>query len=273
VDLIERTNRLVHGDDPAFERMASVDGANAELLELVALQDPNLLQSWVSLDRRTIRISVDAENQSYRDRERGMAAVEGLAAELLPGDWRVAYLGEVATGIAWVRDVQATQLRSFPTAFALVFVMLALFLRSFWLALAGMVPTLLAVVVTLGAMGWLGMSLDVGRAMIAAVVIGIAVDDAIHLLHAYRQRRLAGEAPGEAMEGALLHVGRAVVTTSIALALGFLTLMASAWQTIASFGFLMALALLGALAATLFVLPALIFAFARDHAGSRNPLA
>ena len=60
------------------------------------------------------------------------------------------------------------------------------------------------------------------------------------------------------------HVGRAVVTTSLTLALGFLSLMASAWQTISSFGFFVALAILGALAATLFVLPALIFQFSRD---------
>ena len=48
----------------------------------------------------------------------------------------------------------------------------------------------------------------------------------------------------------------------LALALGFLTLMMSAWQTVASFGFFVALAILGALVATLFVLPALIFIFA-----------
>ena len=125
-----------------------------------------------------------------------------------------------------------------------------------------MVPTLLPVVVVLGAMGWLGMSLDVARAMIAAVVIGIGVDDAVHVLRQYQLRRDAGENSHGAMRGALQHSGRAVVTTSFALALGFLTLMMSAWQTVASFGFFVALSIVGALAATLFVLPALIFAFA-----------
>jgi predicted RND superfamily exporter protein len=67
------------------------------------------------------------------------------------------------------------------------------------------------------------------------------------------------------MRHAVLHVGRAVVTTSVALSLGFLTLMMSAWQTIASFGFFVSLAIMGALAASLFVLPALIFAFDRGE--------
>ena len=170
--------------------------------------------------------------------------------------------GEVAIQHDWVRDVQATQLRSFPIAFALVFVLVSVFLRSWKLGLAAMVPTLLPVVVVLGAMGWLGMSLDVARAMIAAVVIGIGVDDAVHVLRQYKVRRDAGEDTHQAMRGALQHTGRAVVTTSVALALGFLTLMMSAWQTVATFGFFVALSIMGAMVATLFVLPALIFAFA-----------
>ena len=73
------------------------------------------------------------------------------------------------------------------------------------------------------------------------------------------------------MHAALRHTGRAVVTTSFALALGFLALMLSAWQTIASFGLLVSVAILGALAASLFVLPAIVFAFAGDP--NRHPAA
>jgi predicted RND superfamily exporter protein len=112
-------------------------------------------------------------------------------------------------------------------------------------------------------MGLLGLSLDVGRAMIGSVVIGIGVDDAIHLLSQLRLRRSAGLPLAEAMQGAVRHSGRAIVTNSLTLSLGFLTLMASAWQSISSFGFFVALSILGALVSTLFVMPALIFAFAR----------
>ena len=143
-----------------------------------------------------------------------------------------------------------------------MFILVSVFLRSWKLGLAAMVPTLLPVVVVLGAMGWIGMSLDVARAMLAAVVIGIGVDDAIHLLAHYKVRKEAGDDPHAAISAALQHTGRAIVTTSVALALGFLTLMMSAWQTVASFGLFVAIAIIGALVATLFVLPALIFAFA-----------
>ena len=200
-----------------------------------------------------------------------------IAENTFPPDWDVSLSGEFAITHDWVRDVQATQLRSVPTAFAIVFVLVSIFLRSWKLGLAAMVPTLLPVVVILGLMGWAGLTLDVARAMIAAVVIGIGVDDAVHILAHYDRQRSDGLDPRAAMQAALRHTGRAVVTTSVALSLGFLTLMMSAWQTIASFGFLVSIAILGALAASLFVLPALIFAFApageatRQSAPSRLP--
>jgi hydrophobe/amphiphile efflux-3 (HAE3) family protein len=262
VDLVARVNRMLHEDDPAFERPAETLAGNAEILELLSFDGSDALGDWLSLDRQRTRISVHGPEQAYSSRERILREAQRYAEEHLPPTWDVEFTGEVAINVDWIKDVQGTQLRSFPTAFILVFLLILVYLRSVPLALAAMMPTLLPVVVSVGAMGWMGMSLDIGRAMIAAVVIGIGVDDAIHLLNRYKVHRAGGDPPQEAMRKAVLHVGRAVVTTSLALALGFLTLMASAWQTISSFGFFVALAILGALAATLFVLPALIFAFA-----------
>ncbi len=275
VDLLERLNRVLHGDDPAFERIGHTRAENAEILELMDFEDPGMLSSWLNLDRSRLRISAPAENQSLQERLRLLDSARAYVERALPGDWAVVFTGVLSVGVDWVTAVQNTQLRSFPTAFALVFAMVAIFLGSVRLGLAAMIPTLLPVVVTLGLMGWLGMTLDVGRAMVAAVLIGVAVDDSIHLLSQYQRRRKLGDDPGEAMRRAVRHVGRAVVTTSFALALGFLTLMMSAWATISSFGMLMALAILGALAAALLVLPALVFAFQPlgRSAESRSPLA
>lgn len=111
------------------------------------------------------------------------------------------------------------------------------------------------------------MNLDIGRAMVAAIVIGITVDDSIHMLWEVRlqRRRLRYR---EAMHTAIVQCGRAIVTTSIALAVGFLTLTVSAWQTISGFGLCVSIAVTVALVATLLVLPAASFALAR-HEPSR----
>ena len=265
LNLIERLNRLINNDQPAFERAGDSEHANAELLELISFEDPATLGYWLSMDHSRLRISQSAIMLPMHEREELLADVQRRARIELPQDWSMQLTGDIALERDWLRDVQATQLRSFPIAFGIVFILVSVFLRSWKLGLAAMVPTLLPVVVVLGAMGWIGMSLDVARAMLAAVVIGIGVDDAIHLLAHYKVRREEGDDPHAAIAAALQHTGRAIVTTSVALALGFLTLMMSAWQTVASFGFFVAIAIMGALVATLFVLPALIFAFTKGQ--------
>jgi len=266
LDLVVRANRLLHRDDPAFEHVPATQGATAEILELLAQGDTSVLGPWLSVDRSQLRISVEAREFAHREGRNVVAAVREICERLLPRGWRANVSGEIPITVDWVEDVQATQLQGLPAAVLCVYLLVAGFLRSWRLALAALLPTLLPIVVVLGSMGLLGLSLDVGRAMIGSVVIGIGVDDAIHLLSQYRLKRRAGRGTRDAMQDAMRHSGRAIVTNSVTLALGFLTLMASAWQSISSFGFFVALSILGALAGTLIVTPALIFRFSRGEA-------
>jgi predicted RND superfamily exporter protein len=264
VDALARANRLFHDDDPDFERIGSSARINGELLELIEFQDPAFLAAWVSLDRRRARVSVEAEFQSFRQREGTLAALRMALAAAVPPGFQVQTTGAFSMGRDWVRDVQATQLRSFAAAAVLVFGLIWAYLRSLRWSLLAMLPTLLPVVAILGAMGAVGLSLDVGRAMIAAVIPGIGIDDTIHLLSRFRLEHAAGSEPAEAMDRAVRAVGRPVVTTSVALALGFLSLVTSSWQTVSSFGFFVSLGVLGALVADLLVLPALVYALERE---------
>ena len=71
------------------------------------------------------------------------------------------------------------------------------------------------------------------------------------------------------MEGAVVHVGRAVVTTSVALSCGFFVLTMSSWASVASFGLISGISILGAMVADLIVLPALVLTIARLQERSR----
>jgi predicted RND superfamily exporter protein len=268
LDPLRRVNQLLHDDDPAHYAIGDTRGANAELLELVSFDHPEILANLLSLDRSHVRLSAELERNVGDQRERVVNEAERLVASMVPARFGVLMSGELVLSRDWTRDLQSTQLGSFPVAFAIVFALVGLYARSVSLALAALVPTLLAILATLGAMAWLDMSLDVGRGMIAVVLLGIGVDDSVHLLAYYRGGRLRGESRQRAMREAIVHTGRALITTSLALSLGFLTLTASAWNSISSFGLLVSIAIAGALVATLLVLPALVavVAPARDRA-------
>jgi predicted RND superfamily exporter protein len=270
VELLSQLNRLIRGNDPAFDRPADSTAGNAELLEIISFDDDTILGTWLSLDRSSTRISADAFEHSQIHYGASIRAVEQILDELLPADWDATITGYTAMENGWLTDVQATQTRSFPAAFAIVFALATTFFRSMRLALVALLPTLLPVVVILGVMGWIGLSLDVGRAMIAAVMLGIGVDDSIHILMRYQALLERGATPSAAIRGAIMYTGRAVVTTSLALSLGFLTLLASAWHSISSFGFFIAVGIVGALVASLLVLPALVFASDPERARVRQ---
>ena len=165
--------------------------------------------------------------------------------------------GPLAVVSQMIDAIRETQLRSFSLTAVAVFLILLAFFRSIRIAAIAMVPTVLPAVVTLGTMGWLGVPLDIGSTMVAAVILGLAVDDAIHVMSAYVGALEAGATRVAASCAAIRTTGVAVVTTSTALAVGFVTLTFSAWQSIASFGFIAAIAVIVALVAALAVLPAL----------------
>jgi hypothetical protein len=109
-----------------------------------------------------------------------------------------------------------------------------------------------------GVMGWCGVALNIATSIIAAVALGIAVDDTIHYMA--HLNRIVKTAPTQ--RDALLltmdEVGRPVITTSLTLTAGFLVMLLSGFALISQFGWLSAMTMMTAMAANLIVLPALL---------------
>jgi predicted RND superfamily exporter protein len=121
-----------------------------------------------------------------------------------------------------------------------------------------MIPNLVPLAILFGLMGIFGVPLEGGSVVVGPIAIGIAVDDTIHLLFSYTKSRRAGVEPIQAMRMATAHCGRAVATTSCALALGFLAMTVSKFQSVASIGALSAAAIFAAAITEVLLLPALI---------------
>jgi predicted RND superfamily exporter protein len=256
VDWISWVHQLANDDEPFWYRLPGRESVTLEIVEAIDEQDPVVLTRWLDREDGGYRVSLESEKLPQEDLRRALRQSRAELAKILPEGWHYELTGPLAVVHEMVDEIQRTQLLSFATATVIVLVLVALFLSSLRLALLALVPTVLPALAILGAMGWSGAPLDVGSAMVAAVVIGIAVDDSIHLLSVYQRLRRAGQERAEAMANAVLRVGRAVVTTSLALALGFFALTLSSWNTIAHFGALTGVAVLGALVAVVAVLPA-----------------
>jgi uncharacterized protein len=135
--------------------------------------------------------------------------------------------------------------------------MLAAF-RSFKLALVAIVPNALPIFVVTGLLGWLGVKINMGGAMIAAVSLGLSVDSSVHYITAYGRLRRHGYSLHEAVASAHLSIGRAMVFSTVALVVGFSALCLSQFVPTIYFGALVGLTMIGGLAGNLVVLPLLL---------------
>jgi len=109
-----------------------------------------------------------------------------------------------------------------------------------------------------GGMGWLGIPLDIMTITIAAISVGIGVDDSIHYIHRYRQEMAVDDDPLNAMKRSHASVGRALVYTSVIVIAGFSILALSNFIPSILFGLLTGLAMFMALIANLTLLPLLL---------------
>jgi predicted RND superfamily exporter protein len=131
------------------------------------------------------------------------------------------------------------------------------FLRPHY-ALIALVPNALPILTVTGLMGWLGLKINMGAAMIAAVSMGLSVDSSIHYLSSFLRARRSGFSVADSLAEVQQTVGRAMTFSTLALIIGFSVLATSNFVPTIYFGTLVSLTMLGGLLGNLIVLPLLL---------------
>lgn len=139
-----------------------------------------------------------------------------------------------------------------------ILIMLFILFRSLLLAVIGIIPNVLAALFILGLMGLFAIPLDMMTITIAAITIGIAVDNSIHYIYRFREEFARTEDYVATMYCCHMNIGKAVFYTASTIIVGFSILMLSNFVPTIYFGVLTALAMLIALLGSLTLLPCLI---------------
>ncbi|MFN2375979.1 MAG: RND family transporter [Candidatus Binatia bacterium] len=178
------------------------------------------------------------------------------------------------TGAMWevVRDSEGlvkSQVRSFSLAIVLVIAAIGLLLRSVTFTLVAMIPNVVPILWTGGLMGYAGIELSTGTAMIASAVLGLVVDDTIHYLSYYRKVRAGGRLSAvEAVRLASRTVGAPVTIASVSLVLGFWVGALGSFLPTVYFSLLTGLTMITGMVCELLVLPASLVLLDRLAGGS-----
>lgn len=154
-----------------------------------------------------------------------------------------------------------TQFKSFFAAFFVAFLCLWFFIKSLRTTVLVLIPNILPLVILAILMNLLDIPLDVTTAMITPIMLGITMDDTIHLVYKYRRSKSIKGTPEQRMNKAMEYTGGALFSTTIALVGGFLIISSSAVPSVRDFGLLCAVTVSIALITDVFYLPALLKKF------------
>jgi len=171
-----------------------------------------------------------------------------------------------------LQSLFSSQIMTIGVVFLVIMVMFVLQFRSLRLAIISIIPNLISAGMVLGLMGLLNIPLDIMTITIAAITIGIAVDDTIHYVHRFNEEILVDGNYLAAMKRSHDSVGRAMYYTSITIIIGFSILTLSNFIPTIYFGLFTGLAMLVAMFANLTLLALLLIIWKPKNAAAAKPL-
>ncbi len=252
-DLLKQLHRAEH----RLDRLALPEDGDrlAELFDLLdAAEDQSDIRRVMTPDVRRARVTLRLHSMGTREVASLLDRVEKAGRAALGSAYVVTPTGSFYKITVDSNRLVAGQVGSFGLALALVLLVIGLMLRSVKLLVAAVLPNVVPILWTMGLMGWLGIDLSTATTMVASVVLGIAVDDAIHYLTRFRS-----EYSGD-LEGAVLRTtgitGRVLSITTVVLTLGFWVGTLSSFKPTVYFSLLSGVTMVTALACTMTLLPA-----------------
>ena len=147
---------------------------------------------------------------------------------------------------------------SIGIVFLSIFVMFLFLFKSIKLASIGMIPNFLAAGAVIGTIGLTGIPLDVMTVTVAAVSIGMGVDNTIHYIFRFKKEFLESNDYLKSTKNTHATIGRALFYTSTTIVLGFLVLATSNFSPTVFFGIFTSLSMIMAIIGSLFLLPVLL---------------
>ena len=191
--------------------------------------------------------------------------LESLYAQILVDtgldETRVKFTGLLVLYNNVLQSLYASQILTLGAVFVAIGIMFLALFRSVSLALLGLAPNILAAGLVLGVMGLAGIPLDIMTITIAAIVVGMGVDNCIHYIHRFRREFELDGNYRESMYRSHSSIGRAMYYTTLTVVVGFSMLTLSNFTPSIYFGVLTVMAMLAAVMGALLLLPKLIIAF------------
>ena len=252
-----------------------LDDLELALLRKVLPEDINnqLLSSFISEDDNQVRLSARViESMDGLNRKNLIEEVKNDLIknyELTEDQFYLSGISVIYNNL--LQSLFQSLIGSLSIVFVAIFAMFIILFRSLYMATIAMIPNLLSASSVLGIIGWSGIPIDIMTVTVAAISIGIGVDNTIHYVHRFLKEYELNNNYDLAIKNSHSTIGRAMFYTSLTIVLGFMILVSSNFNPSVFFGIFTSFSMIVAILAALMLLPVLIRhlkPFGRDSRGT-----
>ena len=225
-----------------------------------------LLSPYVSVENDELRFSLRIiDSDSELRRNEFLKELKTGLLELTKNDnVSIEVVGMMVLYNNMLQNLLSSQVDTFGLTVAILFVIFCFVFRSIKLATIAIVSNLIPLCTLFGVMGFFGIPLDVMSITIAAISIGIGVDDIIHYIHRFKEELLTKDV-FDSIKAAHASIGYAMYYTSFTIFLGFSVMITSNFIPTIYFGLLTDLVMVFMLLGALIILPSLIASFVKKR--------
>ena len=246
------------------------DGENLNDLELALLRSvlpedirETLLYSYINKDDSVVRISTRVnESADNLNRNELLKKINNdLITKFNLSEDRFEITGLAVLYNNMLQSLFQSQIGSLLVVFSVIALMLLLIFKSFKVMIIGLIPNIFVATSVVGILGLLRIPLDIMTITVAAISVGMAVDNTIHYIYRYKKEMKITHSFEMALQKAHTTTGRAIFYTAATIASGFSILALSNFFPTQLFGIFTALAMLIAFISSLSLLPNLLVKF------------
>ncbi len=255
VDFLKDMNKAFHQEDPDFYRLPERRDLIAQYL---LLYDAEELKDFVNDSYSHARVTFRLSEHRSSVQAEILHRVREFAESLVPEGVIVRLTGRAVQDVNTIDTLVSGQIQSLTLAVLVIWVIMIPALSSWKLGLLSLIPNLFPLAFNFGIMVLLNIPLNTATALIAAVAIGMAVDNTIHFLTIYARDRGVGYARRDAVDRTIAGKGVAMIASSVILVIAFGVLLFSRFIPTIQFGLLSAVMILTALVGDMLLLPALM---------------
>ena len=257
IDILKSTNKALYGNDEKYYAINDDPKSISEQIFIYSLSLPQGedLNHLITLDNRYLRINAKWKISDSNKSLKTIALIEDKISEFgLTGE----ITGKTPLMNNMLNQLVETFFISITSAIVLISILMIIVAGSFKIGFLSLLPNLLPVISVLGVLTWTGFSIDVGSVMVVSICLGIVVDDTIHFMSNYIANINSGLDEKSAIQNIMSDTVPAMIITSVVLILGFGSFVFASFIPNIALGFSTCVALIVALVADLFLLPAIL---------------